>query len=120
MSNPASISAPSYEIFTPFIRKYDDERQEHGGNLRNKRDLNEQSQKHLLKLGIPAFGNLYHLNMTQNRDLIAPNFRVEIKRGNETFVKRDVRSDCYYHGNVHDHVTSIAAVSTCNGLVSMM
>lgn len=67
-------------------------------------------------MGIPAFGKIHHLNMTQNDKLLTKKFRIEIVRKNgKKFHKRNTDGNCYFHGNTEDDNTAMASMSTCYG-----
>ena len=81
---------------------------------------------------LAAFGRTFHFNLTHNRWLVAPSFRVDIwnrdggqgLRSDPTaeFSRPDefesVSADCFYVGYLaKQEVTSRVAISNCNGLV---
>ena len=57
--------------------------------------------------------------MSLNDKLLAPNFKIETRRKNGSFVKRNVEN-CYYNGHLVGHPSSVGAVSACKGLVRII
>jgi a disintegrin and metalloproteinase with thrombospondin motifs 6 len=71
---------------------------------------------------LSAFGRTFHFNVTLNRWLVAPSFRVEYWNadGPSQFSAADEQHamDCYYVGYLaKQEVTSRVAISNCHGLV---
>jgi hypothetical protein len=75
---------------------------------------------------LTAFGRTFHFNVTLNRWLVAPSFRVEYFNRNGTSRQRTTSPstvdqypiDCYYVGYIaKQEVTSRVAISNCHGLV---
>ena len=67
---------------------------------------------------ISAFGRDFHFNLSLNKDLIAPNFKLEIVGKNGTVKSNKQLKNCHYIGSVQGKKQSAAAVSNCDGLVS--
>ena len=111
------LIVPAYEVFIPYVKKsivYDNARIKRNTDFYRK--PSHQKQTRTIKLGVTAFNKLYHLNMTENKQLFTSNFKVEVKTRNGTVVKRDVGGgNCYFHGDVHGDDRSLAAMSTCYG-----
>ena len=57
--------------------------------------------------------------MSLNDKLLAPNFKIETRRKNGSFVKRNIEK-CYYNGHLVGHPSSLGAVSACKGLVRII
>lgn len=110
-------------MFAPYVKEstiYENVRTKRSINdAGRKSNVNKQQTTRIIKLGVSAFNNLYHLNMTENKQLLASNFKVEVKTRNGTVVKRDIDGlgggNCYFHGNVYGDERSLAAISTCYG-----
>eukprot|EP00111_Clytia_hemisphaerica_P001731 TCONS_00004887-protein len=110
---------PPYEIFSPFIHegssiRIDDDRRKRSMDKSN--SYRGEIKTRTLRLGIPAFDKIHHLNMTQNKQLLTRNFKVEVlKQNGVKVVKREVEGNCYFHGNVQGDFLSLAAMSICYG-----
>ena len=57
--------------------------------------------------------------MSLNDKLLAPNFKIETRRKNGSFVKRNTEN-CYYNGHLVGDPSSLGAVSACKGLVCII
>lgn len=77
-----------------------------------------------LIVGVQVHDQLYHLELWPNRDFLHPGMVIE-KRNPEIEIKnRYVRTLkgkklCHYTGRVRGYPQSKAAISTCDGLVSL-
>ena len=65
----------------------------------------------------------YHLTLRPNTRLLSPSFVVEERKYNfgnvsDSVIERHGAELCHYTGSVDGHEGSLAAVATCNGLVS--
>lgn len=78
----------------------------------------------LVIIGVQVHDKLYHLELWPNRDFLHPGMVIE-KRNPEIEIKhRYVRTLkgkklCHYTGRVRGYPQSKAAISTCDGLVSL-
>ena len=94
--------------------RIDDDRKKRSMDKSN--GYREEIKTRTLRLGIPAFNKIHHLNMTENQQLLTRNFKVEVLKHNGVkVVKRNVEGNCYFHGNVKGDSLSLAAMSTCYG-----
>ncbi|XP_057290630.1 A disintegrin and metalloproteinase with thrombospondin motifs 6-like [Hydractinia symbiolongicarpus] len=105
---------PEYQVITPhfdglFSNTFTRTRRE-------ARDHTEQPVN--FNFGLTAFNIDFHLNLSMNKDLLGPNFKIEIKGKNST-VEKKAKKRCHYTGKVHGVKDSVAAVSTCKGLSGM-
>lgn len=104
---------PEYQVITPhfdglFSNTF----------TRTRREARDHTEQPInFNFGLTAFNIDFHLNLSMNRDLLGPNFKIEIKGKNGT-VEKKAKKHCHYTGKVHGAEDSVAAVSTCKGLVS--
>ena len=115
-SNSASFllssTVPEYDISTPTFHKS----QKRFSRWRRASENLEQRDK--FGLGINAFGRTFNLSLSHNKNLLAPNFKVEILRQNGTDISKKSYENCHYTGVVHQGGS--AAVSNCGGLVCFL
>ena len=85
---------------------------------RKAREADEPEQPHM-NFAVDAFGEKLTLDVTRNRYLASPSFRVTMNmEDGEKLVYRP-RTNCYYTGHVKNTVQSAVAISNCDGLVSI-
>ena len=119
MKSPQIIFlVPPYEIVYPELESESVSAHSLSSYIRRKkRNLLEKEDKgDDLRFGIAAFQQNFKLNVSLNKRLLAPHFRVEVVKHNATIDKKDIKP-CHYVGSVKGHERSTAAISTCNGLV---
>ena len=109
MSGAFAFTVPDYEISSPTYHKS----QRRFSRWRRSSDGLEE--KHELGLGINAFGRAFNLSLSHNKNLLAPNFKIEILRQRGTEVSKRSVENCHYTGVVHQGGS--AAISNCGGLV---
>lgn len=102
---------PEYDISTPTFHKS----QKRFSRWRRASENLEQRDK--FGLGINAFGRTFNLSLSHNKNLLAPNFKVEILRQNGTDISKKSYENCHYTGVVHQGGS--AAVSNCGGLTGL-
>lgn len=103
------ISVPDYAVSAPIYRK------SRNGFSRRRRSAENEEGGHAIGFGINAFGRTFNLSLSHNKNLLAPNFKVEILRKNGTEVSKKSFQHCHYTGTVSQGGS--AAVSNCGGLV---
>ena len=101
---------PVYHVVVPFHLDYNLDSK----NFRKKRELLDQEPIHFT-FGISAFDIDFKFNLSLNKHLLGPNFKIEIKGKNGTVEKN--AKNCYYSGKVNGHEESVVGLSTCKGLV---
>ena len=71
------------------------------------------------EIKLQAFGEEMHMQLEENKNLIANGLEVEI-HGADGEVKKVplTMKNCFYHGKLASKEGSKVAVSTCNGVVS--
>ena len=81
------------------------------------RNSKELPDKFFVKLRFS--GRQHILELKKNKNLVNPNFNSEDDRSHRVLEDSDehLNRDCYYTGSVLKQRKSLAALSTCNGLV---
>nr|XP_012563452.1 unnamed protein product [Hydra vulgaris] len=102
-----SNDVPDYHIVVPFQLDL------YSSIGRNKRELSDKEPIHFT-FGISAYDIDFKFNLSLNKHLLGPNFKIEIKGKNGTIEKK--AKNCYYSGKVNGNDESVAGISTCNGL----
>lgn len=93
-------------------------------------DINEEWASPTIHYQISAFGQNYHLNLTQESGFIAPLYTVTIlglpNSGNLTEFSQEGEEEeetdyqhCFYRGHVNADPEHTAVISLCSGLVSL-
>ncbi|XP_041454629.1 A disintegrin and metalloproteinase with thrombospondin motifs 16-like [Lytechinus variegatus] len=69
-----------------------------------------------------AFAQDFVLELVANEELTAPGFKVQRRKNGKTTVEEYIPEidSCHYHGRLTSHKDSSAAVSLCDGMVSLV
>ena len=96
--------------------------------VRTKRSLNSNSNQDgrpsnkaaILNYKFAAHGQDFHLEISQNEELLAPNFAIQRRKNGRTEHVEYIPEleNCHYVGKSLSHPESTVAVSICDGLVS--
>ena len=101
--------APEHEIVYPLVVQSDSKRSVGSGPI----------AASSLELEVDAFGEKLILSVDHDDSNYAPGLQAEIYT-DEGIQKVPVRTDCIYTGKVAGEKDSIASVTTCAGLVSLV
>ncbi|XP_065067919.1 A disintegrin and metalloproteinase with thrombospondin motifs 6-like [Rhopilema esculentum] len=104
VTSPSFISNGLYSSKSTFARK--------------RRAAEGESEQKSFGLGLNAFGRTFNLSLSPNKDLFAPNFKIEILRRNGTEVSKKSFEHCHFTGKVNGESGS-AAISACGGLTGL-
>ena len=110
-----SVAVPHYTVTSPNFMSnglYSSE----STFARKRRTTERENGQKSFGLGVNAFGRTFNLSLSPNKDLFAPNFKIEILRRNGTEVSKKSFEHCHFTGKVNGESGS-AAVSACGGLV---
>ena len=79
-------------------------------------DLPEQPHMHF---AVDAFGDKLTLDVTRNRHIASPTFKVTMNMENGEKIIYRPKTNCFYSGQVKNAMTSTVAISNCDGMVSI-
>ena len=111
-----SFLVPDYDVAAPFQTDENGNFVSHEFLLhaKHKRSTEEPNAWYF---NIKAFGMSLHLNLTRNKDFLAPDLRIE-RHQNGTVNYEDVPQDSFLRGHVNSVPGSSVSISHDHGLVS--
>lgn len=110
------ILVPSYKLVVP--------RYSTGGIVKRQAEANDIGYPDRVSYTLDGFDDEspFHLNLHRSVEIVSPDFLM-VSRGvndNDTAIQHVQPDHCHYFGNVTSHPGSMAAMSSCDGLVSRL
>lgn len=108
--------APSYQLIRFPHSSYD-----YHQKRRKRSTLSQSHSNEHTRLEFKAFDRIFRLFLWPNHRLLSPTFHLKHldNQNDNTWMSREHLTDCFYQGHDEFDPESVAAISVCNGLVSV-
>lgn len=84
----------------------------------DKRHIHDGKEAMVVKFN--ALKKQFTMNLKRNKIVLSPSFHVESLDEKGQAIHKNKLNNCYYHGKLDKIDQSTVALSTCNGLVSVV